>query len=228
MKMASALAAVVLLAAVCVQAGAPADGIYKSTLGQMLAGRFSESWAGGGQGQIGNAVHAMSWNGSALGTEWEISCPVLSAVPTLVYDSRDASGTGMVEYLSHYMGGGFWLSRTGLWGDGTQDYTGVLDYYTHNTTFLYLNWVPISYTANANFGGHFTGFCKCITGTANGCSVGQGNLAGGYPPFLTSNCVPITTIQGEWGTVQSVILSIFECASGNDPSTWGAIKTLYH
>jgi len=182
MKLASALAAVVLLlVAVCAQAGAPTDGIYKSSLGNMLAGRFSESWAGGGQGQTGNAVHAMSWSGSALGTQWVISCPVLSAVPTLVSDSRDASGTGMVEYLSHYSGGVFWLSRAGAWGDGTVDYTGILEYYTHHTTFMFLKWVPISYTANADFGGHFDGYCKCISGTANGCSVGNGSQPAGYP-----------------------------------------------
>jgi hypothetical protein len=228
MKMASVLAAVVLLlVAVFAQAGPPTDGVYKSITGAMLVGRFSESWAGGGQGQIGNAVHSMSWNGTALGTQWTVSCPVLAAVPTLVNDSRDASGTGMVEYMSHYAGGVFWLVRTGPWGDGTQDYTGTLDYYTHHTTFVFVNWVPISYTANAEFGGHFDGYCKCITVTANGASVGKGAQPANYPPFLQTDCMPNAGLQGEWGSVRDVILSIYECASSNDPSTWGTIKALY-
>jgi len=228
MKLASVLAAVVLLlVATLAQAGAPTDGVYKSLNGQMLLGRFSESWAGGAQGQIGNTVHSMSWNGTALGTQWTISCPMLSQVPVMVSDSRDASGTGMVEYESQYSGGVFWLSRTGGWGDGTEDYTGVLDYYRHHTTFLFVNWVPISYTANADFNGHFDGYCKCISVTANGASVGKGAQPANYPPFLQSDCMVNTALQGEWGTVKDLIMTIYECPSGNDASTWGTIKALY-
>ncbi|MCK4548044.1 MAG: hypothetical protein KAW17_11460 [Candidatus Eisenbacteria sp.] len=208
-------------------AGSPLEGEYTSLTGDMLAGRFSESWFGGGQGQIGNVVHAQSWNGSFLGSEWSIYCPVLAETPELINDGVDpVSGNGMREYRSVYAGGLFWLDGAGAWGSGDPVYTGTLDYYIHHTTFIFYNWVPIAYTTNADFAGQFDGYCMCILGIANAASVGQGAQPADYPMFLDDNCEDWTG-QGEWGMVADVTLSIFDCASGAEPTTWGSIKTLY-
>ena len=228
MKLVTALLALSLaLAAGAVQAGAPVQGNYQSLLGQMQVGRFSESWAGGGQGQVGNAVHAMSWNGAALGAEWYVACPVLGSTPVLQSDSRDATGTGFVQYRSDYLGGHVWLSGAGAWAGGDAAYTGDCDYYIHFTEFLFVYWVPISYVTDVQFGGKFDGYCLCFTVIANAASGSSGAQPTGYPPYLQSDCAVNTGLTGEYGDVMDIILSIFPCESGTENSTWGGIKALY-
>lgn len=228
MKLATAVLALSLaLAAGAVQAGAPVQGNYQSLSGDMLVGRFSESWAGGGQGAVGNAVHAMSWDGTALGTEWYVACPVLGSIPTLLSDSRDITGTGFVSYRSDYLGGHFWLSGAGAWAGGDASYTGGLDYYTHITEFLFVYGVPISYVTDVQFGGKFDGYCLCLTVIANAASGSSGPQPSGYPPYLQSDCTAGPDLTGEYGGVMDIIMSIFPCESGTENSTWGGIKALY-
>jgi len=228
MKLVTALLGFLLiLAAGAVQAGPPIQGNYRSLDGDMLAGRFSESWAGGGQGQIGNTVHAMSWNGAVLGTEWYVACPVLGSTPTLVSDSRDITGTGFVSYRSTYTGGYFWLTGAAPWGGGDAFYTGTLDYYTHNTEFLFVYWVPISYVTDVNFGGPFDDYCLCITVIANAASGSSGPQPSGYPPYLQSDCSINTGLTGEYGNVMDITMSVYPCASGTENTTWGGVKALF-
>jgi hypothetical protein len=221
------LALLLALAAGAVQAGPPVQGNYQSLQGDMLSGRFSESWAGGGQGQIGNTVHAMSWNGTALGTEWYVACPVLGSTPTLVSDSRDITGTGFVSYRSDYVGGRFWLSGVGAWAGGDAFYAGALDYYIHVTEFLFVYGVPISYVTDVQFGGKFDGYCLCLTVIANAASGSSGAQPSGYPPYLQSDCSVNTGLTGEYGDVMDITMSIYPCASGVENSTWGGVKALF-
>jgi hypothetical protein len=227
-KLATALVGLsLLLTAWPALAGAPLEGEYRSQLGDMLAGRFCESWAGGAQGQVGNAVHAQSWDGSNLGGEWTLSCPVLMEPPELISSNLDVNGTGMVEYRSVYSGGTLVIVGTGPWGAGDAWYTATLDYYVHNTTFIYWYGVQISYTTNADFSGHFIDYPVCLLGVTNAASVGQGGQPADYPDFLTSACLPDGTLMGEWGQVADITLSIFECTIGSESNTWGSIKTMY-
>jgi hypothetical protein len=228
MKLVIALVvALSVLAAMPVLAGAPLPGNYKSINSDMAGGRFSESWYGGGQGQVGNTVHSMSWTAAGPTSEWEVWCPSLAQPPELISDNRDANGTGQVEYESVYEGGYFWLVGTGPWGNGDAAYTGSLEYYIHQTTFIFFNNVPISYTTNAEFAGTFDNYCMCILAVANAASVGNGSQPADYPSFLESDCSENISLQGEWGTVADITMTIFECASSTEESTWGSIKSLY-
>jgi hypothetical protein len=220
--------ALAVLAATPVLADAPLPGTYRSLDDDMEAGRFSESWYGGGQGQIGNTVHSQSWTAAAgFLDEWEIWCPSLAAEPELIADNRDASGTGMVEYESHYDGGYFSITGAGPWGNGDAVYTGWLEYYIHHTTFIFFNGVPINYTTNAEFAGFFDGYCMCILVQANAASGGNGAQPADYPTYLESNCSENVTLMGEYGDVADITMTIYECASSTENSTWGAIKSLY-
>ena len=220
--------ALAVLAATPVLADAPLPGTYRSLDNDMAAGRFSESWYGGGQGQIGNTVHSRSWTEAAgFVDEWEVWCPWLSEVPELIADSRDANGTGMVEYQSVYSGGFFSLIGTGPWGNGDVVYTGWLEYYIHHTTFIFFNNVPVNYTTNAEFAGYFDGYCMCILVQANAASGGSGAQPADYPTYLEDTCGENVTLMGEYGAVADITMTIYECASSTEQSTWGAIKSLY-
>ncbi len=230
MKLASVvITLVVLLAAVSVEAGTPLNGTYKSLLGDMASGRFSESWAGGGQGQVGNVVHSQSWSGGVLGSEWWVACPMLAEPPELIAETDLGYGMSTREYRSVYTGGSFWLSGAGPWGTGEPEYAGTLEYYIHHTTFILMNGVPISYTTNADFAGYFDEWCKCILVVANGASGSSGAQPADYPVFeeISGSCVDNPALMGEWGQVADITLTIFECASPTEATTWGSIKTLY-
>jgi len=231
MRLATALLGLMLvLLASPVLAGPPLDGDYKSLDGEVELGRFSESWAGGGQGQIGNTVHAQSWDGMVLGGEWWVACPMAAEAPEVIADNVDPiTGLGTIEYRTVYSGGHFWLSGAGPWGNGDVEYTGMLEYYTHHTTFIVVNFQPIAYTTNADFAGYFDTYCKCILVLANAASAGNGPQPPQYPVFLeyAPVCGENPGLLGEWGDVEDITISIFECASGNEASTWGGIKTLY-
>ena len=67
-----------------VSAGPPRNGTYTSSAGQLLHGRYSESWINGGPNQVGNTLHAASWDGVDLGTQWEVLCPSVVAPPVLI------------------------------------------------------------------------------------------------------------------------------------------------
>ncbi len=230
MRLASVVVTVMLVFIACrADAGPPLDATYKSLEGDMRPGRFSESWAGGGQGLTGNVVHSQSWDGTDLGLEWWVACPVLAEVPVLVEETDIGNGLTTREYRSEYTGGRFWLTGTGPWSTGEIEYTGALEYYVHHTTFLFLNGVPISYTTNADFAGHFDDWCKCILVVANAAGVGSGGQPAGYPVFkeIDEDCVDNPGLTGEWGNVADITLTIYECASSNEATNWGSIKTLY-
>jgi hypothetical protein len=75
--------------------------------------------------------------------------------------------------------------------------------------------------------GFFDIYCKCVLIVANGASVGNGAQPADYPAFLESDCDENTGLTGEWGDVADITMTIYDCASGTDASTWGTIKSLY-
>jgi hypothetical protein len=218
----------VLIASVAL-AGPPVSGTYKSVSlsgGTFLDGRFSESYAGGAQGAEGNVVHVASYDEDTgfLGTEWYISCPTLLGTPEIISDTR-VNGTGFVTYRTTYSGGMIWLADIGPWGD--EDYTGAIDYYTHETQFLYVAGTPQGYTTNATVDGTIDGYCECFEIIANAASGGSGVLPTGYPAYLDGDCVPDLDLAGEYGPAYEITITLHECPSGTSPAEWGSIKALY-
>ncbi|MCK4548042.1 MAG: hypothetical protein KAW17_11450 [Candidatus Eisenbacteria sp.] len=231
MKRSAWLAPVILLSLLgAAYGGPPLDGIYTSAGGDLLMGRYSESWAGGGAGQVGNTVHAQSWNGSVLGTQWGVSCTAVVSPPVLVEDLVSEFGNGHRTYRTEYQGGEFWLSGTGAWGNGDVEYGGDLLYYTQTTTIQFVAEEPVSQVTNVQLTGYFDGYGKCMQLTiANAAGEGSGEKEDGYPVFLVSGaeCVPDPSVGGEWGTVHSITLIVLYCSTPAEDWTWGTIKNLY-
>ena len=232
-------AAILVFLAVCVlamaaYADAPLNGIYTSP-GLISEGRFSESWVGGGQGQLGNTVFAQSLTGTDLGLEWEVWCPVLALPPELIEDTVDEYGNGHRIYRTVYTGGEYWLVGTGTWGGGDPDYTGYLEHYVHTTTMQIAGGELVSYTTNAQMTGRFYGYqetCMQLT-IANAASVGFGGVPPADYPILKDGaggtCVPAAGgVIGEWGNVWSITMIIQGCEpTATEETSWGTIKSLY-
>src|SRR5437762_3557028 len=97
----------------------PVTGTYTSTDlgGQLLTGRGS-TWRTGINSGFPHVAHVQSWNGTTLGTQWEISCPSAPAYTSLV-DNR-VNGAGTVVFTTNYSGGTFTFFAGGWpWGDGS-------------------------------------------------------------------------------------------------------------
>lgn len=138
---------------------APVNGTYLSpNLGtDILNGRWSESFAGGGPGQIGNTVHAQSWDGSTLGTQWELAGPAVNAAPLMISDTR-VGGTGAVTWYITCAGGTLTLDSAGPWGTpGDADYVFGVDTYNHTTTVTYQAGVPVASVTVVNMSATWQG-----------------------------------------------------------------------
>ena len=225
------LAFVLLLVAVSAQAGSPLNGVYRSSADQVLNGRFSEAWIGGGQGSIGNTVHAASWDGTALATQWEVLCPWLQYAPVLQSNTIDSTGTGQMVWYSVYYGGTIWLTGAAAWGGGDANYTVDLEFYTHTTTMTYNQGQLVNYVTNVVCRGFFIGYPTCMELTiANAASMGMGGVPPADYPALrdaSAGCTDAVGYIGEWGVVHSITMVITGCEVGVREGTWGAIKSLY-
>jgi hypothetical protein len=218
-------------------AGAPQVGVYLSLTqgGPVLDGRFSESWVGvGGPGQFDNTVNAESWDtGLGLGTEWRFYCPAIGAAPVLIEDTRDGNGTGDVVYQTEYVGGHFWLSKSGAWGDGSEDYVGDLDLFSVETTYKYVAGVVLGIRSNITLSGHFLGYDNCLNYAITNASFfgntdDNGPLPAGFPAFLNSSCQDNVLVRGGWGSVTQIALQITgSCVVGTEEPTWGGVKARY-
>ena len=211
-------------------AGAPATGTYTSTDigGLMLNGRFSESFVGGGPGQLGNTIHAQSFNGAALGTEWSLSCVSIESDPVLQSDTRDGSGTGNVTYVTDYDDGVFFLDRTGPWGDGTEDYTGVIFTFQNTSTNQYVLGNLVGIVSNVTIYGMFDGYADCMEFViSNSATIGSypTDLPADFPAYMDPNC-GFTPQAGGWGTVPSITLTITgNCSVESETNSFGTLKS---
>lgn len=213
----------------------PVPGTYTSTDlgGQLFTGRGS-TWRTGINSGFPHVVHAQSWSGAALGTQWDVSCPSANAYTT-VQDNR-VNGTGTVVYTTQYSGGTFTFLAGGWpWGDGT----GTLNTTVEITTVQHVNVggnsVPFASVVNSNTEGTFSNGCALVFAIANGNGVGEtSSLApsstkpADYPVFLDGTCGPAAANAqfGAWGNVSTITMHI-QCPTPSQETTWGGLKSIY-
>jgi len=231
------LIAVLAVVAVC-HTGAngqpPVSGTYKSLDlpgGTFLGGRFSESWMSSPDGRQtpGNVAHLESWNGTTLGTEWSISCPMAVNVQ-LLFDFV-FGGTGQMAYMISYSGGTVWLSGAGPWGGGNPSYTAMVTSFTETRTLQYVGGMLVAHDSNHSLTAQFVGYpTRCVNlEISNGVLVGDTDTMAKpatYPSFLDPSCGPTRTI-GHWDDVTAITLAVIGCTVPSEQRSWGAIKSIY-
>lgn len=204
---------------------APLTGIFTSEVelggaGDVLNGRWSESWPDGAPGQIGNTVSAASWDGSTLGTQWEIFGAVIDEGADLLLDNR-VGGTGEVIYFTTYSSGTMVLTDEGPWWNSDDSpaenaYTVNLDTYSHTTTFTYVNGDIVDYRTSISLAGTFVEDPSFELNflMASAAPVGQGeDLPADYPDFD-----PESAVLGAWGVAQKIKMEIVP-----EPATMGLL-----
>jgi hypothetical protein len=213
----------------------PINGFFNSTDmgGVLLTGRAS-TWRPGINSGLPHVLHAQSWDGTTLGTQWDLSCSI-EPINFSVQDNR-VGGNGTVVYTSSYTGGNFSLYAGGWpWGDGT----GVLNTTTLITTVQYVMIggvsTPVASVVNGNTTGTFSNGCLLSFVIANGSGVGETTSLNpgitkpsSFPAFLDNTCGPApANLQfGTWGNVITITMGI-DCSVPIETTTWGSIKAVY-
>jgi hypothetical protein len=206
----------------------PLDGQYSTYAGTLLPGRVSEAWCTiMSPGVPGNTENAMSWDGTALGTQWHVWGMAIDAFGAIeTARSIDGNGTGWIDYTTNYDGGLFWLSGSGPWGGTPAGFTGFLTYYNVSTRVSYYLGQMVGATSNVFFTGVFDNCPNCAIeySIANAMFVwrtGMPNEPSPYPPFLCGASA------GEYFEACCILTKIHCNPVGTEPATWGAIKSIY-
>jgi hypothetical protein len=225
------IAAAVLFIAAAVWAGCPIHpnpGIYTTTNGTILPGRVSEAWCTvASPGVPGNTEDAQSWNGAALGSQWRVWGQAISAAGAQETGrSIDAYGNGWIDYVTSYVGGQFWLSKSHTWSDGINDLTGTVTYFNVGARVTLMGGQIVGATSNVLLQGYFDDCPVCtleyvITNAMLAWMPGWGTAPANYPAYLCG------ANMGELFDVCCIRASIY-CPVGTEESTWGAIKSLYN
>ena len=230
-RFAIATIAISLALAAAAATASPIGGTYTSTDlgGQILTGRAS-TWRTGVNSGLPHVLHAQSWNGTTLGTQWEISCATENSDFSVV-DNR-IGGVGTVVYTSTFNGGTFtFFPVGGAWGDGV----GTLNTTTLVSTvqFLLIGGIstPVASVINGNTSGTFGDGCLLTFAIGNGVGVGEtpyASIPATYPTFMDASCAPASPSAqfGTWGNVITLTLNIF-CTVADEPTSWGALKSSY-
>jgi len=197
----------VLAILACQAFAAPIAGTYRSpdAGSDFLNGRWSESYAGGHQGAVGDTINAASWDGSALGTEWTAAGQAIGVPPTLVYDSV-VNGSGQRVYLTTYEDGLLTLMAPGPWNPGGDaDYLVDIDTYSHTTTMVLVNNQVVTFVTTAFLTGTFQDYPGYEVTFAIGAAIPYGmntsSLPAGYPQYLGATV-------GDYGVVQKITMQI--------------------
>jgi len=188
---------------------APIPGFYlpAEVGGAVIDGRWSEAWAGGSEGAVGSTVSAASWDGAALGTQWEISGPAIVDVD-LVGDAPTGIGWETVEYFTTYSGGSLKLKNTGAWwnaGDPGTEYDLVVTSYTHDTMRDLYNGQFVTATTIVHLTADFVGYPGYSVDFL--VSVAMPTGMGATPP-LNYPEFAIDTTAGAWGVAQKIRMNI--------------------
>lgn len=232
-KLSIAFVVLVLIVLPMLAIAQPVPGTYTSPFrgGNVLNGRASVSRPTVNSG-FPKVFHGQSWNGAALGTQWEIRCGVEAVgTPPDLSLFNPITGTGFITYYQTFNGGTFYLYNDGIvgWGSGS----GTLNV-TQATSQVYLvNNVPISSTFTALTSGMFTGGSTCRLDFAfgNGFGVGETPYAikpATYPAFLAGDCSLADAAHqfGVWADTNDIIVTI-SCPVQADQASWGKVKSLY-
>ena len=225
-----------LLLAGGVFAGAPLPGAYDSVDlgGAVEVGRYTESFdAGGGALESGTVLHASSWDGSALATQWRYWCATEMSDAVLLISTVNGNGNGNETYQKTFVGGYIWLSGTGPWANGDPDYPGTIDSYVEFETITYQNWVPIAAVTNVQASAHFDAYpTDCLTFyIGNGDRVADTNLGdpvpSDYPGLLDTSC-NATRTNGAFWDFEEITLTVSGCTTPVQEATWGTVKSMYN
>jgi hypothetical protein len=213
---------------------APVQGIYTSPNrgGSVLLGRASVSRQFPNSGNP-KMFHGQSWNGSALGTQWEIRCGVeLTLTPADSSLYNKVTGTGFITYYQTFLGGTFSLYNDPAvgWGSGS----GTLNTTSAVSQVRYQSFIPVASSFTAFTSGTFSppdGNCELTFAMGNG--FGQGETPylqkpSTYPTFLAQDCSPADANHqfGIWGDVNDIVAQI-SCSVPVQQSSWGQVKVLY-
>jgi hypothetical protein len=212
----------------------PTPGVYHSSpdpASSFPEGRGSQSneLPGDGANGVGDVFNSQSWDGANLGDQWRFSCGIAPAAHGVV-NNVDASGTGTITYTNTFVGGTFFLSKDGPWGDGVNDWTGTLNTTSSTVLVQLVNWQFMGSVGNVSTSGQFdVAGCYLTFEINNLVGLGDTDLTppfpANYPALLDPSCDP-TRVNGSWGDVVDLILRI-DCAVQNEQSTWGGVKAIY-
>jgi hypothetical protein len=189
-------------------AASPKVGHYESgTLGgPVLDGRVTEGMTGV-LPAVGDELHAASWNGAALGTQWEITGVKMSAIPALLWTIPLSTGTAS-SYRIDYAGGVMNLKTGGPWDADGADYLVNVDHYSITLTLFFDSSANlVSGTSVIEVEGSFQAYPthKLVFGSASGVYRGMG-LAGSKPADYPS--FPAGFAGGTWGIVNNMQFNI--------------------
>ncbi len=212
----------------------PVTGTYYSAFrgGAVLNGHVSVSRQFPNSGNP-KVFHGQSWNGSALGTQWEIRCGVeTTSVPPDSTNFNKITGTGVIVYHQTFQGGTFSLYYDAAvgWGSGS----GTLFTTLATTQVTFVNFFPVASSFTAYTSGTFgppDGNCALTFAMSNGFGVGETpylQKPATYPTFLAADCSPADANHqfGIWADANDIIANIF-CSIPVQDDTWGRIKALY-
>jgi len=187
----------------------PIVGHYESgTLGgTVLDGRVTEGMTGV-LPAVGDELHGASWNGTTLGTQWEITGVKLGAIPTLLWTIPLSTGTAS-SYRFDYTGGVMNLKTGGPWWNvGDADYLVDVDHYSVTLTLFFdssaalvsgTSVIEVEGTFQAPYPTH-----KLVFGSASGVYRGMSPSIkpADYPSF------PAGFVGGAWGIVNNMQFDI--------------------
>ena len=211
----------------------PVSGTYYSAFrgGNVLTGRASVARQGVNEGNP-KIFNGQSWDGSTLGTQWEIQCGIETTDTPPDYTLYNPiTGTGMIVYHQTFNGGTFALytdPNVG-WGSGTANLN-----VTQATSQVFLqSFVPISSSFTAFTSGTFVGAGTCQLDFAFGNGFGVGETPylskpADYPAFLAADCsLASSSLQfGVWADTNDIVVTI-SCPVPANEASWGHIKSLY-
>ena len=186
----------------------PTTGHYESgTLGgAVFDGRVTEGMVGFPPA-VGDELHAASWNGLALATQWEITGVEVSAVSAPLWNITLPSGDTTVGYRIDYTGGVMNLKTGGPWDADAVDYLVDVDHYTATIQLWFDSSAAlVSATSVIEVEGSFQAYpqYQLVFGSASGVYRGMSPTSkpAEYPSFPTGFSV------GTWGIVNNMQFDI--------------------
>ena len=192
-------------------AASPIVGHYESgTLGgTVFDGRATEGFSVVGfPPAVGDELHAASWNGLALATQWEITGVKVSAISAPLWNITLPSGDTTVGYRIDYTGGVMNLKTGGPWDADSADYLVDVDHYSVTLQLWFDSSAAfVSGTSTIEVEGTFQAYPthKLVFGSASGVYRGMGTILDkptDYPSF------PAGYVVGTWGIVNNMQFDI--------------------